>query len=108
MPLASKRIRMSTAQIRNIKKALDLRSLRLPRNPRVAWVDWEAVEDSSGEESLEVFVLFDDRTTDRELQSAPVNEIKSEMMKSLAEHGVELFPYFTFLRKREHLPGGER
>lgn len=76
---------MSTAQAKKIDKALELPSLRLPSNPRVVGIDWEPVEDSSGEESLELYVLFEDRATDLELQSAPINEIKKRIMDRLAK-----------------------
>jgi hypothetical protein len=85
-----------------IDKALELKSLNLPAKPKIVKLEWEPYEDSLGDEALELFVLFSDSTTDEEIEHAPIHEIEKKIMDRLAAHGVGLFPYFWFLREREH------
>jgi hypothetical protein len=84
-----------------INQALQPESLGLPPGPRVVRVDWELDEDSSGEESLEILVLFDPRTTDDDIRAAPIHEIKWRIVESLRRHSVTQSPYFTFEREGE-------
>jgi len=86
----------------SIEKALQLDALTLPPEPRITKIVWDSFEDSSNEESLEIYVLLDDKTTDREIEQAPIHAIKRAIIGSLTEHGVALFPYFYFERESEH------
>ncbi len=96
---------MHVDESETIDKALDLKQLErhgMPSSPRVVKVPWGSYLDSSGEQSLEIHVVLDDRTTDREIEQAPIHAIKGAIMDSLAEHGVPWFPYFFFERESEH------
>jgi hypothetical protein len=98
---------VDTTQEERINAALRLDALDLPSNPRIAGIDWEFYEDSSGDESLEIFVLLADDTTDKEIEKAPIHAIKRQIIESLREQKVTLFPYFTFRRESEHEPSEE-
>lgn len=82
--------------------ALKLDSLCLPDSPRIVKLEWDFYEDSLGEESIEIDVVFDRSTTDQQIEEGPIHAIKGKIMESLAEHGVTLFPYFTFMREDEY------
>ncbi|NLS91870.1 MAG: hypothetical protein GXX96_06775 [Planctomycetaceae bacterium] len=86
----------------SIDNALSLDSLNLPPIPRIVKIAWDWYEDSSNEESLEVFVVLDDATTDTQIERAPIHEIKRTIAGSLEKNGVRLFPYFYFERESEH------
>jgi hypothetical protein len=81
-----------------------LSELKLPAKPRIVKVDWGYYEESTGDETLEVHVVFEDRTTDAEISNAPIFEIKRGIMDRLEQCHVDLFPYFVFERESEHEP----
>jgi hypothetical protein len=85
-----------------IDKALQLNELTLPPGLRITDIVWDWFEDSDGEQTLEIIVVLDDETTDREIEQAPIHEIKRAIIDSLAEQGVSFFPYFYFERESEH------
>jgi len=87
---------------KNIDKALQLESLELPPELHITKIDWERFEDSDGEESLEIYIVLDDKTSDEEIERAPIHAIKRTVVDSLARHDVALFPYFSFERESEH------
>lgn len=87
-----------------INEAIRVESLDLPPKPRVVRLAWELDEDSSGDDALEILVLFDDQTTDEEIEKAPIQEIKWKIIERLERHNVKLFPpfpYFVFARESE-------
>lgn len=98
---------VDTTPEEQIDAALRLEALDLPPSPRIVGIDWEFYEDSSGDESLEIFVLLADETTDKEIENAPIHEIKRTIIDSLRDQKVKRFPYFTFERKSEHEPSEE-
>jgi hypothetical protein len=90
-----------------IAEALHLSDLVLPASPRIVKLDWQRDEDSFGDESINIAVVLDNSTTYRELEKAPIHQIKGVIMDSLQRHGVVLFPYFYFEREEEYEPLGE-
>ena len=94
--------KMSDKLERDISRALDLKSLRFPPDYHVVGVRWEPMEDSTGEESLDVSVLFDDNATDKQIGGSPASEISNAIRTNLEMKGVRLFPYISFMRKREY------
>lgn len=86
-----------------ITQLLRLDALNLPASLNVSDVDWEIVEDSSGEDSLEIVVVVDDDTTDEQIRKAPIHEIKNRIAESLISGGIQYFPYILFERKSEHV-----
>lgn len=91
--------RLSEAE--RIDEALRLETLDLPKKPRIVGLEWTYYEDTQGEDSLKVTVVLDDATTDRDIETAPIVEIKRAIMDSLHQQGIELFPYFFFDRPSE-------
>ena len=84
-----------------IDAALSMDELKLPAGLRVVRVEWQLYEDSSGDDALKVWVVLDDRTTDREIERAPILAVKTQIINSLRRHGVTLFPYFGYSRESE-------
>lgn len=93
---------MAMEQHEEIRNALELRAIDLPDSPRIVKLDWDYYEDSSGDEGIEIEVVFDAGTTDDQILQAPIHEIKRRILDSLREHEVTLFPYFTFMREDEY------
>ena len=85
-----------------IQDALNLASLDLPDSPRIVKLDWDYYEDTSGEEAIEVTVVFDRSTTDKEIATGPIYEMKGTILDSLRKHNVTLFPYFRYMREDEY------
>lgn len=85
-----------------IDEALRLDRLNLPPKPRVVRLEWEPYEDWDGEESLKVWVILDDATTDEEILKGPIREIKDEIIGSLRQQQVQLFPYIFFAGESEY------
>ncbi|MCK4660416.1 MAG: hypothetical protein KAV82_12910 [Phycisphaerae bacterium] len=84
-----------------LEKAIEAAKANLPREPLVVALLGEPYEDSVGEEALRIWVSFDDATTDKQIETAPIQAIKQAIMNSLTEHGIRLFPYFSFVRECE-------
>lgn len=88
----------------SVKTALEAAKENLQRlsdSPIIVDVQGDEYEDFVGEASLRIDVLFDDATTDAQIASAPILDIKDVVMRSLTSHGVRLFPYFFFARANE-------
>jgi hypothetical protein len=98
---------MPVEEAKQIEAALSLESLTLPPKPRVVDVKWDWYEDSEGETGLDIWVLLDDETTDREIETAPIHAIKDAIIESLERHRVAYFPYFSFARRQEYVSDHE-
>jgi len=85
-----------------IDDALKLHKLDLPDHPVVEGIEADYIADSSGEESLEVWVILSDATEDEELTGETVVQIKSAISESLINQGVTLFPYIRFVKRSDH------
>lgn len=83
-------------------KALDLDSLSLPPDPRVASVEVADYTDSTGEPALRVLVTLDETADIESLPSEAIGQLKSAIRASLRRHGITVFPYI-FLAKPSEL-----
>ena len=74
-------------QSERIDEALRLDRLELPPKPKVKRLLWEPYEDWYGEESLKVWVILDDATTDDDIMKAPGHSTvkKGEEVLAIAE-----------------------
>ena len=91
---------MDSEAIEQALGAIDVSELAT--KPRIVKLDWDSFLDSSGEETLEVFVVLDDATTDEEIENAPIDSIQQSIVDKLAESGISSSPYFVFEYEREH------
>lgn len=82
-----------------INAALALENLDLPEIPRIVDVHWRHYIDPFDEESLRVWMILADDTTDAELKNGL--PIAREVMDKLIDAGVDLFPYVGFGRLSE-------
>lgn len=81
---------------------LDPKKLPLPARPLVEKIDAEHYEDSSGEESLEIWVILDDATNDDDLTGENVVQVKSAIHQTLLAHGIRLFPYIRLIKRSDY------
>ena len=80
------------------RQALDLNCLQLPARPLVIKLEAEDYTDSTGESSLRILVLLDEKTDVDKLSGEDVGELKSTIRQSLRDHGINVCPYI-FLAK---------
>jgi hypothetical protein len=85
-----------------MKKALDRKSLSLPARPPVETIESEHYEDSSGQDSLEIWVILSDSTPDEDLTGENVMQIKSAIRESLRRNGIRLFPYVRLVKRSDY------
>lgn len=85
-----------------IEAALKKEKLDLPDRPVVEIIEADYYEDSSGEDSLEVWVVLSDSTRDEELTGESVVQIKSTISESLLNNGVKLFPYIRLVKRSDY------
>jgi hypothetical protein len=84
------------------RKALDLKTLKLPSFPLVSRIEWEEYEDSTGEPSLRLLVVFAENTDIEKVTGRQVGDLKRVIRESLRAHGITKFPY-TFVTTVEEL-----
>lgn len=85
-----------------VDNALKKETLELPDRPVIEDIKAEYIQDSSGEDSLEVWVILSDSTSEEELTGASVVQIKSAISESLLKSGVDLFPYVRFSKRADY------
>ena len=73
------------------RQALDLSSLQLPARPSVIKLEAEDYTESTGESSLRILVLLDEKTDVDKLSGADVGGLKSTIRQSLREPGINVF-----------------
>ncbi len=88
-----------------IEEALKKEKLDLPDRPVIETIEVDFIEDSSGEDSLEVWVILSDSTRDEELTGESVVRIKSTISESLLNNGVTLFPYIRLVKQSDYEVG---
>lgn len=88
--------------IEKVRAALDLESLELPARPVVEAIEADPYEDSSGKDSLEVWVILSDCTSDSDLSGENVTQIKAVIRERLLSKGIHLFPYVRMAKRSEH------
>jgi len=85
-----------------IDNAIKKENLELPQRPVIDDIKADYIEDSSGEDSLEVWVILSDSASDEDLTGESVVKIKSVISESLLKSGVDLFPYIRFSRRADY------
>lgn len=80
---------------------LDVGALHLPDCPRVQRIVVEEFEDSTGDDSLNIYAILDDATTDADRNWAHLKPIDQEIRRVLRDAGEERFPYITAGTKQE-------
>ncbi len=84
------------------KQALEGVLRELPPTPRIDRVEVSPYEDMRGEEALRVWVILDEGVSDREIETADYWTIEERMTSKLRAEGVDLFPYFSFVRESDY------
>jgi len=84
------------------QKALDLKTLQLPPLPPIDRIEWEEYEDSTGDESLRLLVVFGKNTNVEKITGQQVGDLKRAIRDSLIAHGITKFPY-TFITTIDEL-----
>ena len=85
-----------------IHDALKRERLNLPERPVIEAIEADYIEDSSGEDALEVWVILSDATRDEELTGESVVQIKSAISESLLDNEINPFPYIRFVTRSEY------
>jgi hypothetical protein len=85
-----------------IDNALKKDGLDLPDRPVIEDIKADCIEDSSGEDSLEVWVILSDSTPDEELTGQSVVQIKSAISESLLKNRVDMFPYIRLVKRSDY------
>jgi hypothetical protein len=85
-----------------LQEVLSLRNLHLGDHPRVVDIKYEDYEDSSGESSLDIYVLLDDATPEAEWDWIHVQPIYDTIRMALHEAGESRFAYFTIGTRQQY------
>src|SRR5438067_9467000 len=93
-------------QLADVASIVHPSALQLPKTPRVLDVKVEPHVDSTGDDSLRITVILDNKTTDAQRSLKKIEPIENAMREALERAGVELFPYFWFRTRAEY--NGER
>ncbi len=90
---------------KSIKRVLDWKTLKLPRIPKVVDVQIEVIEDSTGDTALDVTVILAENTPDDDRgwnKAEPIEQaIHDRLRKRLSAKGLDLWPYFRFVKQSE-------
>ncbi len=84
-----------------IREALDLGTLHLPESPKVIELIPENYTDMDGEASLRITAVIDEDTELDRIDGKNVGLLKTEIHRSLQQHGIELFPYIFIAKPSE-------
>jgi hypothetical protein len=85
-----------------VRRALDMHRLKLPPSPPILAIEAEEYVDSSGDDSLRVWVVLPDEFDEETITGDEVLDIKSTIHQSLLSHGIDRFPYIFFIKLGEH------
>jgi hypothetical protein len=85
-----------------INAALQLDQLDLPPKPRVVRLEWEPHESWTGEDSLKIWIIIADDTTDDELTGGAGLAVRSKIWDSLQRHKIDLFGYTSIVKESEY------
>ena len=72
--------------------------------PRVKDLRGTLIKDSTGDDSVEVWVLLADDTSDAEVTGPQAQKLEKEIRKQLQRINGDRFPYVYFAREKEHDP----
>ena len=90
-----------------IRKALDLKKLRLPPSPVVNRLEVEDYTDWTGDPALRVLLVIDEATDVDHINGADVSNLKAAIRESLQKNGISLFPYIFVAKPSELAENGE-
>ena len=87
--------------VEKARKILNPKKLKLPLRPPVVAIEVEEYEDSQGEDSLEVYVVLGEDTTDEDITGEAVLDIKTKIHDELLAQGIREFPYIHLAKRSE-------
>lgn len=90
-----------TLRALDVKKALDLKTLKLPPSLPVTRLEAEDYTDWSGEPSLRVLAVLDESVDVEKVSGEAVGDFDAAIHDSLRKHGITLFPYIFFAKPSE-------
>lgn len=93
---------MNTLAHKRLQQLLDLKKLKLPASPRVVRIVIEEDFDHMGEPCLNIWVLFEDDTPEREQTSEKVEPIREAIANKLERSGEIRWPYVRFLTESQY------
>ncbi|MCO6454365.1 MAG: hypothetical protein J5I93_03535 [Pirellulaceae bacterium] len=82
--------------------AFGLDELELPGKPNVVDVKLRLIEDSDGDDAIEIIVVLANDTGDEDLTSEAIKQIKRTITDSLLKHGHCESRYFEFSTEQEY------
>ncbi len=88
--------------VEQARTILDPKKLKLPARPPVVAIEVEDYVDWEGEDSLQVYVILGEDTTDDDITGEAVVDIKMAIHDALLAKGIQEFPY-TIMAKRSEL-----
>lgn len=90
-----------TKRARELKKALNLRTLKLPPSIPVTRLEVEDYTDWDGEPAIRVLAVLDESVDVEKVSGAAAGDFKDAIHDSLRKHGITLFPYVFFAKPSE-------
>lgn len=87
--------------VKRLAKALELKRLNLPAQPRVIELRYEPVVDSTGDDAVNITVVVDEATPDVQRIWPAVAPIEQSVRTALQEADVDLWPYFRYRKPSE-------
>lgn len=93
--------------IQSVRKLLKLSAIRrhLPKTPKVIDIRLDPHIDSLGDNSLRVYVLLDENTSDQERTWERLESIERLIRDRVESSGLPLFPYIRYLKPTEVVRG---
>lgn len=85
-----------------LAEVLRLDKLELPQRPRVVDVKYEEYEDSTGDDSLQVYAILDDATPEEEWTWVQVEPIYDAIRSALRAAGEDRWAYFTVGTRQQY------
>lgn len=86
-----------------LNRSFGLEELELPDKPQVVDVKLRLIEDSGGDDAIEVIVVLANDTGDEDITSEAIKQIKRTITDSLLKHDHCQSRYFEFATEREYM-----
>lgn len=86
-----------------VEEILDLSNLHLPPYPEVKVLDWYDYTDHAGDPALRITVVLADNPRDDEPRWRDLKPIHDQIAETLIANGIDLFPYFRYIKEKEYL-----
>ena len=87
--------------VEKARKLLNPKKLKLPTRPPVVAIEVEEYEDSEGVDSLEVYLVLGEDTTDDDIKGEAVLDMKRAIHDALLAKGIQEFPYIHLAKRSE-------